>query len=225
MWNQHFLCPSSFSLQEFFTLLMLVRDEQVKRVESSFPELKWWAFLQTFSDWKWRSSRICDTFLLAPWFIFVSESENHSVVSSSLQPHGLYSPWNSPGQDTAVGSLSLLRGIFPTQGSNPGPPRCRQSLYQLSHKGKKVKVKSLSRVWLFATPWIVVCEVPPSMEFPRQEYWVCCHFLHQGIYLTQGSNLGFLHYKQIVLPSEPPAKFPKPQGKPMNTGVGSLSLL
>ena len=34
-------------------------------------------------------------------------------------PHGLYSPWNSPGQNTAVGSLSLLQGIFPTQGSNP----------------------------------------------------------------------------------------------------------
>ena len=33
------------------------------------------------------------------------------------------------------GSLSLLQGIFPTQGSNPGPPHCRQILYQLSHKG------------------------------------------------------------------------------------------
>ena len=39
-----------------------------------------------------------------------SESENHSVVSDSLQPHGLYSPWNSPGQSTGVGSHSLLRG-------------------------------------------------------------------------------------------------------------------
>ena len=31
-------------------------------------------------------------------------------------------PWNSPGQDTGVGSLSLLQGIVPTQGSNPGLP-------------------------------------------------------------------------------------------------------
>ena len=38
------------------------------------------------------------------------ESESLSVVSDSLQPHGLYSPWNSPGQNTGVGSLSLLRG-------------------------------------------------------------------------------------------------------------------
>ena len=37
-----------------------------------------------------------------------SESESGSVVSSSLQPHGLHSPWNSPGQNTGVGSLPLL---------------------------------------------------------------------------------------------------------------------
>ena len=42
-------------------------------------------------------------------------------------PHGLYSQWNSPGQNTGVGSLSLLQGIFPTQGLNPGLPHCRQS--------------------------------------------------------------------------------------------------
>ena len=64
-----------------------------------------------------------------------SESESHSVVSDSLRPYGLYSPWNSPGQNTRVGSLSLLHGIFPTQGLNPGLPHCRQILYQLSHKG------------------------------------------------------------------------------------------
>ena len=44
-----------------------------------------------------------------------SESERRSVLSNSLQPYGLYSPWNSPGQNTEVGSLSLLQGIFPTQ--------------------------------------------------------------------------------------------------------------
>ena len=44
-------------------------------------------------------------------------------------------PWNFPGQNTGVGSLSLLQGIFPTQGLNPGLPHCRWILYQLSHKG------------------------------------------------------------------------------------------
>ena len=42
------------------------------------------------------------------WQLLITESENCSVVSDSLQPHGLYSPWNSSGQNTGVGSLSLL---------------------------------------------------------------------------------------------------------------------
>ena len=62
-----------------------------------------------------------------------SESESHSVVSDYLWPHGLYSPRNSPGQNTGVHSLSLLQGIFPTQGSNPSHSHCRQIFYQLSH--------------------------------------------------------------------------------------------
>ena len=63
------------------------------------------------------------------------ESESCSVMSDSLRAHGLYSPWNSPGQNTGVGSLSLLQGIFLTQESNWGVLHCRQILYQLSHKG------------------------------------------------------------------------------------------
>ena len=62
-------------------------------------------------------------------------SDSRSVMSNSLRPHGLCSPWNSPGQNTGVGSLSLLQGISPTQGLNPGLLHCRHILYQLSHKG------------------------------------------------------------------------------------------
>ena len=64
----------------------------------------------------------------------LSESESRSVVSDSLWPHGLYGLWNSPGQNTGVGSPSLLQVIFPTQGSNPGLLHCSQILYQLSYK-------------------------------------------------------------------------------------------
>ena len=53
----------------------------------------------------------------------------------TLRPHGLYSPWNSPGQNTRVGSLSHLQGIVPNQGLNPGLPHCRWIPYQLNHKG------------------------------------------------------------------------------------------
>ena len=61
-------------------------------------------------------------------------SESHSVMSNSLCYHGQYSPWNSPGQNTGVGSLSFFQGIFPTQGSNPGLLHCRQIFYQLNHQ-------------------------------------------------------------------------------------------
>ena len=53
-------------------------------------------------------------------------SESHSVMSNSLLPHGLHSPWNFLGQNTGVGSFSLLQGIFPTQESNWGLLHCRQ---------------------------------------------------------------------------------------------------
>ena len=56
-------------------------------------------------------------------------------MSNSLWSHGLYGSCNFPGQNTGVGSLSFLQGIFPTQGSNPGLPHFRQILYQLRHKG------------------------------------------------------------------------------------------
>ena len=77
-------------------------------------------------------------------------------MSHSLRPHGLCSPWHSPGQNTGVGVLSLLQGIFPTQGSNPGLPRCRWILYRLSHQGslpgtcsltEKIRCPSCKGVW------------------------------------------------------------------------------
>ena len=70
-----------------------------------------------------------------------SESESHLVMSDSFQPHRLYSSWNFPGQNTRVGSLSLLQGIFPSQRSNPGLPHRSQILYQLSHKGRPANKK------------------------------------------------------------------------------------
>ena len=64
-------------------------------------------------------------------------------MSDSLWSHGLYSPWNSPGKNTGVGSCSLLWSIFPTQGLSPGLPRCRWILYQLSHQRSPLKARCL----------------------------------------------------------------------------------
>ena len=49
----------------------------------------------------------------------ISESESCSAMSDCLLPHGLYSPWNSPGQNNGVANRSLLQGIFRTHGLNP----------------------------------------------------------------------------------------------------------
>ena len=68
---------------------------------------------------------------------------SHSVRSHRQQPTRLLCPWDSPGKNTGVGCHSLLQ--------------C-------------VKVKSLSRLRLLATPWTVAYQAPPSTGFPRQEY-------------------------------------------------------
>ena len=81
------------------------------------------------------------------------ESVSRSVMSDSLQPHGLQParllcPWDFPGKNTGVGCHFFLYGIFPTQGLNPGLPHCGQTLYHLSHQESpgyflKRNVKSL----------------------------------------------------------------------------------
>ena len=72
------------------------------------------------------------------------KSESRSVVSDSLQPHGLYSSWNSPDQNTGVGSLSFLEWIFLTQESNQGVLHCRQILYQLSYQERPYSCEGFS---------------------------------------------------------------------------------
>ena len=69
-------------------------------------------------EWKWKS--LSHVWLFAnPWTVACQ-------VPLSM---------TSPGQNTGMGSHSLLQGIFPTQGSNPGLPCCRQISYQLNHQG------------------------------------------------------------------------------------------
>ena len=63
-------------------------------------------------------------------------SESCSVVSNSLPPHGLYGPWNSPGQNTGVGSLSLLQGDLPDPGIEPGSPALQADSLPTKLSGK-----------------------------------------------------------------------------------------
>ena len=77
-----------------------------------------------------------------------------------------------------VGTLTVLR-----------PPR---------YEKVKVKVKPLSRVRLFATPWTVAYRAPPATEFSRQEYWSRLPFPSPGIFPTQGMNPGLPHCRQML---------------------------
>ena len=99
---------------------------QYPSLENAMDRGTWQAAVHGVTkSWKW----------LSITHIYVCETENRSVVSESLRPNRLYSPWNSLGQNAGVGNHSLLQGIFPIQGSNPGLPHCRWILYQLSHEG------------------------------------------------------------------------------------------
>ena len=65
-------------------------------------------------------------------------------------------------------------GDLPDPGTESGLVHCRQILYHVIHQGspdKALKVKSLSHVQLFTTPWTVAHQAPLSIEFFRQEYW------------------------------------------------------
>ena len=108
-----------------------------------------------------------------------SESESCSVMSNS----GLQSPWNSPVQNTGMGSLSLLQGIFPTQGSNSGLLHCRRILYQLGHKGSP-------RI----LDWV---DYPFSSRSPEPRNWT-------GVSCTTGRFFTNWTIREAPSPSETP---------------------
>ena len=110
--------------------------------------------------------QISDSFTLK-FPAYICESESCSVVSNSLAPQGLY-PMEFSRPEYWSGLLSLLQGIFPTQGSNPGLPHCRRNSLPAEPQGKlkNTEVGSLS--------------------------------LLLRIFPTHESNWGLLHCRQIL---------------------------
>ena len=137
-------------------------------------------------------------------------------------PGNLPNPGIEPAAAATAKSLqSCLTLCDPIDGSQPGSPvpgilQARTLGWvaiSFSNAWKwKVKVKSLSRVWLCATPWTTAYQGPPSMGFSRQEYW-------SGVPLP---SLGIEPRSPILQADSLPAE---PQWKSRSTGVGSLSLL
>ena len=87
--------------------------------------------------------------------------------------------WNSPGQNTGVGGLYLLQGIFPIQGSNPGLLHCRQILYQMSYQGSRGIRKEMAThcsILVREIPWTEELGVLQSMRSWRGRHvWVTEH--------------------------------------------------
>ena len=82
-------------------------------------------------------------------------------------------------------------------------------------------VKSLSHVWLFATPWTVAYQAPPSIRFSRQECWSGLPFPSQGDLPIPGIEPRSPALQADALPSEPPGK-PQSQVKYSKSGWGKL---
>ena len=70
----------------------------------------------------------------------------------------------------------------------------------------KAKVELLSRLWLFATPWTLGHQAPPSMGFPRPEYWSGSPFHSPGDLPDPEIEPGFPALQEDALTSEPPGK-------------------
>ena len=98
----------------------------------------------------------------------MSSCESRPVTSDSLQPHGLYSPWNSLGQNSGVGSLSLLQGIFPNPEIKPRSPTSQADSAPAEPQGK-----------------------------PKNT-GVGSHVLLQRLFATQESNRGLLHCRRTL---------------------------
>jgi len=82
-----------------------------------------------------------------PAFLKVKWSESHSVVSCNLWPLGLYSPWNSPGQNTGVGSLYLLQRNIPNPGIRPRSPSLQVDSLPAEPPGKPFDCVYHSKLW------------------------------------------------------------------------------
>ena len=105
-------------------------------------------------------------------------STHSSEVKVAHSCPTLCDPMDYPGRNTGVGSLSLLQGIFPNQGSNVGLPHCRQILYQLSHKGSPYSKKSVCN-------WAIFGGIPA--QAPALCFWIYSNQV--DFILDQGSAI------------------------------------
>ena len=120
------------------------------------------------------------------------KEKNTKVAQSclTLWLHGLYNLWNSLGQNTGLDSRSLLQGIFPTQGSNPGLLYCRQILYQLSYQGSPRILE-----------WIAYSFSSRSSQPRDQSQVSCIAGRHFNLWATREVKWLYLELNELIWPN------------------------
>ena len=104
-------------------------------IHSAEKNRTWLSYWTTTTYWKYSKN----TYWIRVYFLIVSVFENQKSKSKPLSHvRPFVTPWTIQSLQARIlewVSLSLLQGIFLTQGSNPGLPHCRKIFYQLSHQG------------------------------------------------------------------------------------------
>ena len=132
-------------------------------------------------------------FCITPSWWMRSEVEVTQSRRTFCDSHGLCNPWNFPGQNAGVGSLSLLQGIFPTQGWNPGILHHRWILLaEPQRKPKNTGVGSLSLLqWIFPTQGLIW-----GLLHCR---WILYQLSYQG-YVCANTQCGEVEVMLVFLP-------------------------
>ena len=132
-------------------------------------------------------------------------------------PHGLYSPWNSLGQNTGVGSLSLLQGIFPTQGLNPGLPALQAGSLSAEPQGKPHVLRDMymKKFYLALLKWFIFTFF----------FFFCSLKLYVSVVSVMFWNYGFqtrLHQNQLDTLRQ--VQIPRSLPRPTESKVPELGL-
>ena len=156
----------------------------------------WFDLSSSINNWFQPSQYVCVCIKSLQLCLTLCDPVDCSPLSMSFSRQEYWSglPCPPPGdlphpgmEPMSLMSFALAGGFFTTSAT-----------WEASLLVRKVKVKSLSHVPLFATPWTVAYQVLLPMGFSRQEYWVGCYFLFQEIFPTQGLNPGLPHCKQML---------------------------
>ena len=136
---------------------------QMEKLTAWWPDFTQDTSCHNSGNWPQRNGKKWTLELKIEWV-----SESHSVMSISLRPQGLYSPWDSPGQNTGVGSLIPSPGVLPNPGIKPRSPTLQEDFLPAGPQGKPKNTGAGSLSLL------------------------------QWIFLTQESNWGLLHCRWIL---------------------------